>query len=112
MQPVQPVQLVQRNLLIVTLILFGALSAKALWQNGYWGILAPHFQSFGAAQVLADLLIALSLVTIWMWQDAKVMGRNPWPWIIATFVVGSFGPLGYLLTRKPAEQAESIPNQG
>ena len=106
MQSVQSVQSVQRNLIIVTLILFGALSAKALWQNGYWGILAPLFQSFGAAQVFADLLIALGLVMIWMWQDAKVIGRNPWPWIIATLAVGSFGPLGYLLTRKPTEKAE------
>jgi len=102
----QSVQSVQRNLIIVTLILFGALSAKALWQNGYWGILAPLFQSFGAAQVFADLLIALGLVMIWMWQDAKVIGRNPWPWIIATLAVGSFGPLGYLHTRKPTEKAE------
>ncbi|MGD1942529.1 MAG: hypothetical protein ACFB0G_14560 [Leptolyngbyaceae cyanobacterium] len=54
----------QRSLLIFTLILFGALSAIALWQHGYWGILAPHFQSFGAGQVFADLVLALSLVMV------------------------------------------------
>ncbi len=47
----------KRSLLVATLMLFGALSAVALWQHGYWGILAPHFQSFGAGQVLADLVI-------------------------------------------------------
>ena len=90
----------QRSLLIVTLILFGALSAIALWQHGYWGILAPHFQSFGAGQVFADLVIALSLVMVWIWQDATATGRNPWLWIVITLATGSFGPLIYLLTRQ------------
>ncbi len=58
----------QRNLLVITLILFGALSAAALWQHGYLGIFALHFQTFGGAQVLADLVIALVLVMIWMWR--------------------------------------------
>ncbi|WP_026072335.1 DUF2834 domain-containing protein [Nodosilinea nodulosa] len=92
-----------RSLIVVILLLFGALSAVALWQHGYWGILAPHFQSFGAGQVFADLVIALSLVMVWMWRDARATGRNPWPWIVATLATGSFGPLFYLLTRKSAE---------
>ncbi len=98
----------QRSLIVFTLILFGALSAIALWQSGYWGILALHFQSVGEGQVLADLVIALSLTMVWMWQDAKAIGRNPWPWIIATLTTGSFGPLFYLLTRKPAVADQGI----
>lgn len=90
----------QRTLLTITLILFGALTAVALWQHGYWGIIAPHFQSFGGGQVITDLFIALTLVMVWMWRDAKATGRNAWPWIIATLALGSFGPLIYLLTRK------------
>lgn len=89
----------QRVLIVVTLVLFGALSAVALWQHGYWGIIEPHFRSFGAAQVFADLVIALTLVMVWMWHDAKKAGRNPWPWIVATLALGSFGPLVYLLVR-------------
>ena len=92
----------QRVLLIITLLAFGALSTVAMWQHGYWGILAPHFQSFGAGQVLADLVIALTLVMLWMWQDAKASGRNVWPWLLFTLVAGSFGPLLYLLTRPAA----------
>jgi len=91
----------QRTLLLtVTLILFGILSTAALWQHGYWGIIMPLFQSLAGAQVLVDLIIALTLVMIWMWQDAKVHNRSPWPWIILTLAAGSFGPLLYLLTRK------------
>jgi hypothetical protein len=90
----------ERSLIVVTLILFGALSAAALWQHGYFGIFALHFQTFGGMQVLTDLVIALTLVLVWMWRDAKATGRNIWPWIIATLALGSFGPLVYLLTRK------------
>lgn len=94
----------QRLLLLVALALLGAVTAAALWQHGYWGILAPHFQSWGGAQVLLDLVIALGLVLAWLWNDARTSGRNPWPWIAATLVVGSFGPLVYLLTRPSADR--------
>jgi hypothetical protein len=40
----------QRAWIVVTLVLFSALSAVALWQHGYWGIIEPHFRSFGAAR--------------------------------------------------------------
>jgi hypothetical protein len=95
----------QRLLLSVTLVLFGALSAVALEQHGFWGIIAPHFRSTGAGQVFADLVIALTLAMVWMWHDAKAMGRTAWPWIILTLATGSFGPLIYLLTRKPGATA-------
>ena len=38
----------QRFSLIITLIAFSVLTALALWHQGYWGIIEPHFQSFGA----------------------------------------------------------------
>lgn len=100
----------QRILLVITLLLFGALSSVALWIHGFWGILAPHFESFGGGQVLADLVIALTLVMVWMWQDAKATGRNIWPWIAVTLAFGSFGPLIYLLTRRSV--GNGLPDQG
>jgi len=89
-----------RTLLILVLIAFSALTAQALWTHGYWGIFEPHFQSSAGAQVLADLVIALSLVLVWLWRDARRTGRNPWPWIALTLATGSFGPLIYLVTRR------------
>ena len=91
-----------RSILILILIPFSILSAVALWQVGYWGLLEPQFKTFGAGQVLADLVIAVSLALVWIWYDAKATGRNAWPWIALSLVAGSFGPLLYLLTRKPA----------
>ena len=89
----------QRSLIVMTLILFGLLSAAALRAHGYWGIIEPHFRSFGAAQVFADLVIALTLVMTWIWRDARSRGRSPVPWIAATLALGSFGPLLYLWRR-------------
>lgn len=86
--------------LLCILAAFAVLTGLALWHHGYWGILEPHFRSFGAAQVLADLVIALGLFLVWMWRDAKQSGRNPWPWLLVTLVAGSFGPLLYLLARR------------
>ncbi len=60
--------------------------------------------------MLADLVIALVLVLVWMWRDAKAIRRNPWPWIVATLTTGSFGPLIYWLTR-PTSEAVAIPSK-
>lgn len=80
---------------------FAAVSAVAVVHHGYLGIFEAQFASWAGIQVLADLVVALLLVMGWMWRDARQQGRNPWPWIVLTLVAGSFGPLGYLLTRRP-----------
>lgn len=92
----------QRTLITVALIVFGTLTAIALWQHGYWGIILRNFENTASMQVFVDLVIALLLITVWMWRDASANGRNIWPWIALTLIAGSFGPLGYLMTqRKP-----------
>ncbi len=94
----------QRIILIITLTAFLILTALAIWFHGYWGILEPNFQSFGAAQVFVDLVIALSLFIVWMWRDAKAAGRNPWPWVVLTLTTGSIGSMIYLLAFKTEEK--------
>jgi len=87
----------------ITLLLFGALSGLAVQQHGYSGVLMYQMQTFAGQQVFADLTIALTLIMIWIYRDAKALNRNPWPWIVVTLILGSFGPLGYLISR-PAQQ--------
>jgi hypothetical protein len=86
--------------LFVVILGFGVLSALALREVGYFGILEPHFRSWGEAQVLADLVILAVLASIWMVRDARERGLSAWPFILVTLVAGSFGPLLYLLTRE------------
>jgi len=93
----------KKPLLVVVLVLFGMLSAFALRAHGFVGIFLSPLGSLASTQIFFDLVIALSLVMVWMWQDAKATGRNVWPWIAATLAFGSFGPLFYLLTRKNAK---------
>ncbi len=90
-----------RTLALATVIAaFGVLTTKALLDVGFWGILAPHFQSWGAAQVFTDLVIACLLACIWMVNDAKKQNLPAWPFVALTLAAGSFGPLVYLLIRE------------
>ena len=96
--------------LLMVIVALGVLTVLALADVGYLGILAPHFQSFGEGQVLADLVIALSLACFWMVADGRTSGLNPWPFVVLTLLTGSFGPLFYLVARElkaPARTAAS-----
>jgi 4-amino-4-deoxy-L-arabinose transferase-like glycosyltransferase len=100
----------QRILLVVTLLLFGALTAVTVWHHGYLGIFETMLQTWAGIQVLVDLVIALVLVLVWMWRDARVLQRNVWPYVLITLAAGVFGPLLYLLTRKvPGEAISGAP---
>jgi len=90
-----------RSLLLVAVIgLFGVLSGLALMDVGVWGILAPHFQSWGGGQVFADLVILAVLACVWMVADGRARGINAWPFVIATMLLGSLGVLFYLVLRE------------
>jgi hypothetical protein len=86
--------------LLLVIGLFGVLTAIALADVGYLGILLPHFQGWGPAQVLADLVILATLSCIWMVGDGRERGINPWPFVAVTLLAGSFGPLSYLVARE------------
>lgn len=87
-------------LLLVVVALFGLLTVEALLDVGYVGIFTPHFQSWGGGQVLADLVVMGALVCIWMVRDAPRHGLSSWPFVVATLLAGSFGPLAYLIVRE------------
>ena len=86
--------------LLVVIVAFGVLTALALMDVGYLGILTPHFQSWGGAQVFVDLVIVALLACIWMAHDAPERGLPAWPFIVVTLFLGSFGPLLYLVVRE------------
>jgi uncharacterized membrane protein YqjE len=88
------------GILFLVIAAFGVLTTLALMSVGYFGILAPHFKSYGEAQVLADLVILALLSCIWIAVDARKSGIPAWPFILVTLVAGSFGPLLYLVMRE------------
>ena len=90
----------QRALVLAVLPPFALLTWEAVAKYGYFGLIWLHLTDVGPGQVLADLVIALCFVMVWMWRDAKSQGRHPLGWIALTLAVGSFGPLLYLLTRR------------
>lgn len=76
-------------------------------EHGYWGVIEHQFQTFASAQVFTDLVIALALFLIWLWQDCVKHQRNPWPWVALTFTTGSFGPLAYLFIYKAGGKTQT-----
>ena len=81
------------------LIGFLGLNAYVIYQYGYIGFLEQALANAATVAVFVDLTIALSLVLLWMWQDARERGVSVLPYIALTFVLGSVGPLLYLIRR-------------
>ena len=95
-----------RIIAIILLLPFLALTAYALMQVGYIGILDYHRHSPAGWQVITDLVIAILLILLWLIPNAKATGRNPWPYVLVSVFWGSIGPLLYLaLQPKPAATA-------
>lgn len=94
-----------KPLVFLVLMAFGAFTVTAIWLEGFGGIFGSITNSLGSMQIFIDLIIALLLVMVWMWRDAKQKERNIWPWLVLTLIAGSFGPLLYLITdqMKPSE---------
>lgn len=89
----------QNHILVLVTAAFAVLTGLALADVGYFGVFEPHFQSWGGAQVLADLVILAMLSCAWMVEDSRRSGVSPWPFVVLTLVAGSFGILFYLLAR-------------
>ncbi len=95
---------VSKKLLILYVIFFDflAYTAYVVWQDGYFGFIGASMAGLWNIQIFLDLVIALLLFLTWMLGDAKERGVNAWPYVIATFFLGSIAPLWYLIRREHA----------
>ena len=76
------------------------LDAYAISQFGYLGLFDAMFANAATVLASAEMTIALGLVVAWMWQDARDRGTAVVPYVVLTLVLGSVGPLVYLLVRE------------
>jgi hypothetical protein len=90
-----------RLVILAALAAHGVLTIISFRDHGYPGFFPP-FADSNTTQVFSDLVVALSLVNIWVFFDLKRRGK-PFYWffihLLATAMFGSFAPLVYLLTR-------------
>jgi hypothetical protein len=94
-----------RPVLILVTVAFAAFTGWLIIDVGYLGLFRQLLATPLGWQVLADIVIALSIVTAWLRRDARRQGRPFWPFFVLTLTLGSLGPLLYLLTRKGAGRA-------
>jgi hypothetical protein len=88
--------------LIVVIAAFGVLTAEALLEVGYVGLFTTAIQTYAGTQVFVDLCISLVIVLGFVARDARERGLPFVPYVVATLLTGSFGPLAYLVHRELA----------
>src|SRR5687768_6558872 len=84
-------------------LVFVPFTIYSVWvaaSHGPLGFLEVAGREPWAMQMLLDLCIALFVVTVLVIRDARAQGRNPWPYVVATALVGSIAPMVYALTRR------------
>ncbi len=77
---------------------FAGLAVAVFFHDGKQAFTLPCDSLTNAAGMI-DLLIELTLVSIWMYFDARSRGTTAVPFILMALVLGSLGPLTYLFFR-------------
>jgi len=87
----------QRMIIIAILIPFTTFSTFAFLSINSFSELWSAFTSYKMIeQVTLDFLICFSIVSIWVWKDAKSKGVMPAPYMILMWCTGSIGLLIYM----------------
>jgi hypothetical protein len=92
-----------RVLLAIVLAVFLGLTGLAVVEHGYVGFFEQVGANSATRLVMIDLVIALALIMVWMWRDARDRGASGVsiaPYALVTLFFGSAGPLLYLLRRR------------
>jgi hypothetical protein len=90
--------------LSLVLLDFLGLNAYVVYHYGYIGFFRMVLANAATTAVLVDLVIALSLITVWMWRDARERGVSVLPYALLTLLLGSAGPLAYLVRLLGSEE--------
>ena len=91
----------RRILLAVALATFLIQTGLVLFGMGYRGFFEAVNLNAATRLMFLDVVITLTLIAVWMREDAAASGRIVVPYILLTLLLGSAGPLLYLLKRAP-----------
>ena len=86
--------------LVTVFVAFAVFTAEAFAQMGLVGFFAAHSANLATMQVFIDLVIMGAILLGFIWIDAGERGLPRMPYVIATILLGSFGPLAYLIHRE------------
>ncbi len=86
--------------LAIVFLGFAALNAYVLEVHGYLGFWQAILGNLAAEVAVVDLAIAIGLITVWMWGDAREQHLPFWPYALVGLFLGSLGPLAYLIHRE------------
>jgi hypothetical protein len=96
----RPKEVTMKSAALAALIGFAALNVFAAVTAGLAGLgSAVLGVNAWSAVIVTDLAIALGMVSVWVYRDARRRGKSPAPYIALTLATGSLGPLLYLLVR-------------
>ena len=84
-----------------------AFFAEHGWDGGAGPFLAEAFSTSAGASLTADLAVACAAWLVWMWGEARQLGRRPWVWVVlALGVAFAFACPLFLFLRKRQLLAE------
>jgi hypothetical protein len=72
---------------------FAALNAYCFYTLATAGFIQAALANAATVGVFIDLLIALTMVALWMVRDAAQRGATVVPYLLLTLFLGSMGPL-------------------
>ena len=78
---------------------FSILTAYALYLYGYVGFFREVTSNAASLTLLVDLVISLTIISVYMGNDAYEHRISVLPYLLLTLAFGSVGPLLYLIRR-------------
>jgi len=94
--------------LAVLLAVFTIDSALVLVEHGFLGFFELAMANTATQIMGFDLLICLGLIAAWMIGDARERGLSVAPYLAVTVVMGSAGPLLYLIRREWSSTIDAL----
>jgi len=78
---------------------FSILTAYAVYLYGYVGFFREVTSNAASITLLVDLVISLTIISVYMGNDARDHSISVLPYLLLTLAFGSVGPLFYLIRR-------------